>query len=197
MMFHLYKQWNLNSKARKIFTFAALHLVLKDNFTVIAQPGLTGNCFRWDPCCKETTKSLQVVVFANSVHFWDTLCLLANITLLDQQPLVTTSGKHLAVSLTTLNTITVSVLKSLATTTHNDTVMTTPRKSENPNNCAGTLFYCILLDLQISIQQMKRNNIKNMFYWVYMTKYLESTIHSGIQLRYTSASERCVIVCHC
>lgn len=68
-IFHLYKQWNLNSKARKIFTFAASHVVIKGNFTVVAQPSLTGNCFSWDLHSKGTTESLQVVVLANSIHF--------------------------------------------------------------------------------------------------------------------------------
>lgn len=39
-------------------TFVASHLVLKDNFTVVAQPSFTGNSFSWDTRSKGTTVSL-------------------------------------------------------------------------------------------------------------------------------------------
>jgi len=63
---------------------------------------------------------------------------------------VTTSGKHLSVSLTIFSTpTTVSVLKPLAKTTGNDTGATAPRKAESPNNRTfNTVFYYMLLDLQ-------------------------------------------------
>ena len=123
--------------------FAASHLVLKDNFTVVAQPSLTGNCFSWDHHSKGTTESLQVVVLANSIHFsrhamssckYNSSGLAASCDHFWQT--------SLCFSDRLLNTTTVSVLKPLAKTTGNDTVTTTPRKSENPNNCTvNTILY--------------------------------------------------------
>lgn len=122
-IFHLHKQWNLNSKARKIFTFAVPHLVLKDNVTVVAQPSLTGNWLSWDPCSKGTTESLQVVVVANSMHF-------SRHTMSSckyNYPGLAASCEHFwqisgCFSDHLLNTTAVSVLRPLAKITGNDTL---------------------------------------------------------------------------
>lgn len=63
-----YLQTILRSKAWKILKVSASHPVLKDNFTVVAQPTLSENLFSLDPCGKGTTESLQAV-HAHSIHF--------------------------------------------------------------------------------------------------------------------------------